>query len=218
MPINITNPHSDLWAIIAAVAAILTLGAVAKQIGLARQELQVVKDDLAQNRRLIDDAFRRPNLYATFTQSHGRYADARGSYLGNTISARIYNSGDRPSTLVKLELLVPSALLIDADSLAAITRDVTGVLYAVIELGNMWPDDGTKVLFPNAVPLRARGAFRTTFPATVEGFVCLWRVYDEYGVYPKPSEGGPGLRDGYGRVRATAEWLQDGNPVDMEPA
>jgi hypothetical protein len=200
-------PEADIWAKIAAWVAIATFLAVLYQIRVGREELSVVKQDLANNKKLIDDAFQRPNLEVKFYEaSLFDYSSAQTIHIW--VFAKIVNDGERPSNTLQCELLVPLSLLKDEGSADWIKRTVSDQDYVVLALETFPVGKKHEPLFPNAFPIEAWTSFKLRYPAEVDDFVCLWRVYDEYARYPK---------EDYGQVVGVTQELGDRARVLMRP-
>jgi hypothetical protein len=198
MPVFVTDfPGAD-WlakttlgvALITLVVAAVTLWKVNDQISIAREELGAVNQDLANNKRLIDDAFRRPYLGAKFTQQNT--LSAPDGNLVHKLTAWIFNSGQRPSFHIRCEILIPQDIIVRPEA-RTLARRVDGKLYRAYGGVTFPPGVKPDPLFPNAIPLRVEFTFATKRIDSGDGFLLLYSIYDEYGTYPK---------DQYGRTMA----------------
>ncbi len=187
IPVSIVNPDSfehtairiAIWALV--VALVILIG-VALQIILASQELYAVKKDLANNRRMIDEALRHPRFRAQ-QWSEFRYPSDRRDWINATVAVSMANEGDKLTPGFLLELLVPQDSAYNALPPGHQEgRMVKGVYYRVLEV------QVQRVLFPNDV-LTEVNRFQFSIKPGTQTFTCLWRAYDVYGKYPPDDYG-----------------------------
>ncbi len=187
IPVRVTNlPAMDsavAWATL--WIALATLVAVMCQILLARKELDVVREDLKNNRKMMDEAFRRPDLQAAIAVFNKIYDPNESKQRVNgleyppfyTVNMQITvsNRGKRPTGGFMLELLTPLDKTIYRTNSEA--RVIDGVKY-VANLNynrefSMYP-------FGNTLSYMQAHRFRTDAGSVT----VLWRLYDDFGQYP----------------------------------
>jgi hypothetical protein len=187
LPVNVVNPdpleHTVLritmWVL---VVAVITFIAVLVQIVLSSRQLSAVKQDLANNRRMIDETLRHPKFRAA-QWSEFRYPSDRRDWINATVTVNLANEGDKLTPAFLLELLVPQDCAYNALPPGHHGgRTVKGVYYRVYEA------QVQKVLFPNDV-LTEVHQFQFSIKPGTQNFTCLWRVYDMYGKYPHSEYG-----------------------------
>ncbi|MBV8638615.1 MAG: hypothetical protein JO322_11050 [Candidatus Eremiobacteraeota bacterium] len=187
IPVSIVNqdPIAHATATIATWAlaiAVLTLIAVAYQIYVARRSLSAIKQDLYNNRRMIDDALRTPKFRAT-QWSEFKYPSDRRDWINAMVVVSLANEGDKLTPALLLELLVPQDSAYNALRPGhAEGRTVNGVYYRVI--GAQY----NHILFPNDIATEIN-RFQFSIKPGVQTFTCLWRAYDIYGRYPQEEYG-----------------------------
>jgi hypothetical protein len=188
-PIPLTVPSPDPSAHAAATiatwalaVAVVTLLAVAYQIYLARRALNTVNADLSNNRRMIDDALRKPKMRAT-QWSEFRFPSDRRDWINAMVVVSLANEGDRLTPALLLEFLVPQDSAYNALPPGHQEgRTVKGVYYRVITAQYQ------HVLFPNDISAEIN-RFQFSVKPGVQTFTCLWRAYDMYGKYPPDDYG-----------------------------
>ena len=178
-PLAHTAATIAVWALIIAAVTFL---AVAYQIYLARKALGAVRQDLNNNRRMIDDALRKPKFRAT-QWAEFRFPSDRRDWINAMVAVNMANDGDRLTPGLLLELLVPQDSAYNAlppghqDG-----RNVKGVYYRVIAAQYQ------HVLFPNDISSEIN-RFQFSIKPGTQNFTCLWRAYDMYGKYPPEDYG-----------------------------
>ncbi len=178
-PIEHTAVNLATWAI---AIAVLTLIAVAYQIFLARRSLGLIKRDLNNNRRMIDDALRIPRFRAT-QWSEFKYPSDRRDWINAMVVVSLANEGDKLTQALLFELLVPQDSAYNALRPGHPEgRTVNGVYYRVI--GAQY----NHILFPNDIAAEVN-RFQFSIKPGVQTFTCLWRAYDIYGKYPQEEYG-----------------------------
>ena len=168
-------------ALAALVIALITLIAVGYQIVLARKEVKLVQEDLENNRRMIEDALKKPKLkteaWGEFTQSHNH------SPISTIIVVQVRNNGDRICNGYTLELLVPvSAFPSRPSNDASHYRMIDEIEWYVR------PENVNDTVYPNDV-LQEAYQFRFPLKSGVTTLDCYWRIYDAYGKYPAEDYG-----------------------------
>lgn len=186
LPVHYTN-GPDLVAYLALAVAISTLAAVGCQIRIALREVDYVRKDLENSSTQITEFMRRPNLYATFENGARERTFPSGVIAqGINFLFRAVNDGDRVSRGFLLEFLIPVPLL---SGFSGTTRkeqvDGRSTECFVIQL----KPGGD--LYPNNVPTQPFSTALLTLNRLEPGqrHQCLWRLYDEFGKYPKDEFG-----------------------------
>jgi hypothetical protein len=211
-PVKVANwprPDSVEWwtlyvASAAAFLALATLIAVWRQIVIAREELQAVKDDFRLSQEQFDLSqkqfaeimkrprldvqmvrFGEPNAFDTFTDgSRPRLVIVRFF---------VTNSGDAVARDVLLEVFVPLNQLAAThrgDPRSALKTDlanmVDNITYNGVTYGRFVPDhfDRQEVVYPKGgYHMGFVGAF--LFHQNCESTNILWRAFDQNGPYPQ---------------------------------
>lgn len=178
-PLAHTAVSLATWALLVAVA---TFVAVAYQIFIARKAMSMVKDDLGNNRRMIDDALRTPKFRAT-QWSEFRYPSDRRDWINAMVVVSLANEGDKLTPGLLFEMLVPQDSAYNALPPGhAEGRTVKGVYYRVLTV------QFQHILFPNDI-LTEVNRFQFGIKPGVQNFTCLWRAYDMFGKYPQEDYG-----------------------------
>ncbi len=178
-PIAHTAVTIATWAL---AIAVLTLIAVAYQIYVARRSLGLLKRDLNNNRRMIDDALRMPRFRAT-QWSEFKYPSDRRDWINAMVVVSLANEGDKLTPALLFEFLVPQDSAYNALRPGHPEgRTVNGVYYHVIAA------QYNHILFPNDIAAEIN-RFQFSIKPGVQTFTCLWRAYDIYGKYPQDEYG-----------------------------
>jgi hypothetical protein len=171
------------FALVAVVVSLATLIGVLAQIVLARNEVGLVKADLLQNKRMIDEALKHPKLVLLFDNS----ADL-GNAMVPTVNVEAYevptaslvvtNSGERTAHNVRTELYIPKALL---PNYKGAEKQIDGINHVIFQ--GIAGDDQ---IHPLRAPVRA---FANASYPRLERFSerqrLRWRLFDDYGIYPE---------------------------------
>jgi hypothetical protein len=173
--------------------SVVTFLAVAAQIKIASDEVGYVKQDLLNNQRQLEEAMRRPNLICVFLHSHRNGVGINAQYQETTLQCSVVNTGDRLSTSYLVEVFVLQSALRQADANAGSSRVVNNQGYRLFQATS--PQG--RPIYPNRMPQTPTPAGMAFAMASGPGSTTvLWRIYDEYGTYPK---------DDYGRYEITPE-------------
>lgn len=172
-------------AIAALIVAVITLLAVFYQIWLARQELDAVKTDLANNTAQFEEFMRRPDLTAHVVVELASSATSQ-NYRSAEMRATVANVGRRTAHNYAIEILVPMTHWSGLGDNAAPRSISTTDDYMVLTLTG----DG-KPIYPNASPRKHTYVFHFSLGSSDSPEI-LWRILDDYGTYP--------LEQAYGKV------------------
>lgn len=169
-------------ALVALRVAFLTLDKMKEQIKLANREIDLVQQDLENNRRMVDEATRHPDLRPTpDTFASGAGVQPPFS-TGFAVELHVWvaNLGERISRSVAAEWLIPRAAL--ANEARYPKRVVFGEEWCIIETGFR----SDLYFWPNGVPEQGPGASCSLLPDIQETPILL-RFYDDSGTYPRGS-------------------------------
>lgn len=194
------------FGLIGVLIANATLKRIDDQIRIANREVTLVAEDLENNRKMISEALRRPDLRPVPAPSIGLDAlTLLREHIGNTIGIElrvsVTNVGERISKSVAAEWLIPVVLLANVGDQPQ--RTLFGETYCIFEK----PFQLNMVFWPNGVP-ELGGTLTAAFSAKVSDAHILLRFYDDAGTYPR----GSWYRYKYRREMPTAErphgWIE----------
>lgn len=162
-------------------ATIIAVGIAVVAAGLAGWALIVAINDANRNAQQFKDFMRRPNLEARHwadlsLQQHGTWCNA-------IVAISVLNNGQRLTRHFLVELLVPLTVFerppsTDHSEVRRIGRTDYMVYQAIVN----------KPFFPTNVATEVHRFNFGTKP-DVGRFAVLWRIYDDYGIYPRDNWG-----------------------------
>jgi hypothetical protein len=172
------------FSFVAVIVSGFTLIGVLAQIILASNEIGLVKADMRQNKRMIDEALKHPELVL-------QYGGGGSAYHANAVSGQdrcainlmwyeIVNIGERTAHNVYVELYVPLSIVAVKNLQGPIT--IGGIDHAVYG-----GDTPTDPIHPKRTPVRAYTG-RELNPVMVmftERQTLRWRIFDDYGIHPQ---------------------------------
>lgn len=190
VPVHVTDKLVEgPWTIAAAIfagaaalAALSTLVVAVLQIRIAREEVELVREDLKNNRRMIDEQLRHPDLRPIPGPriQVGFYQVDQPASRNVTLRAHVTNVGERVAKHLAAEWLIPPAFLENCDQYPK--RSVFGEEYCIFEA----PFRGDLIFWPNGVPDEMQPA---NLSLSLSSFTCeggiLLRFYDDAGTYPR---------------------------------
>jgi hypothetical protein len=183
-PLWATWDWATRFSFVAVVVSAFTLIGVLAQILLASSEIGLVKADVRQNKRMIDEALKHPELVL-------QYGGGGSAYHANAVSGQdrcainlswyeIVNIGERTAHNVYVELYVPLDIISDPGQHRSIPiKEVEHVVYA-----GYTP---TNPVHPKRTPVRAYTG-REHNPVLLmftEQQTLRWRIFDDYGIHPQ---------------------------------
>jgi hypothetical protein len=168
-----------LFAGIAVIVAIITLRRIGEQIALAEKEVTLVDQDLRNNKRMIDEALRHPDLrpiphprlYTSVVQVEN------AAYFSLNLVTNAANVGERVARHLAAEWLVPAALIPNAAVLPK--RSLSEEEHCIIEV----PFRSDLIFWPNGVPNQVER--QLVFTVHTHEASLLLRFYDDAGTYPR---------------------------------
>jgi hypothetical protein len=200
--LGVEEPVKDVIGVVGAVAALVTLVLVQRQIdiaqdqvGIALREIKLVEEDLAYSREQseftraqVAELTRRPRLTVAFTDGDHRkdVARTRGRHMFSA-DLLVRNTGDRTVRDAYIEALIPWSVLDHQYS------DVQILRHADTELldGIAHRRFGKQITEPIYRDLgRPVSVFSESLAMDPESFSLRWRLRDDYGVYPQDEQWG----------------------------
>jgi hypothetical protein len=195
LPVHVVDklgegPAAKLGAVFAAVAAVFsgiavfialkTLKRIDKQINLAQLEVDLVNQDLQNNKKMIDEALRRPDLRPVPQPQISNVPANQGEPIGSlgvVLRTSVANLGERIARAVMIEWLVPVEVL--HTGVGHPTRSLDGKSFAFLERYF----ETNMVFWPNGLPMSLDVYFG--FRPDIYDFSILLRFYDDLATYPR---------------------------------
>jgi len=166
-----------------ATAAWWTFYATVTGIGIATVAAGIALWDLLRNTAQFRDFTRRPDLQPTFWTEFRRSAAGNEGQTNAIFGINIANTGERLTRGFWFELLLPTRMYPSPTvGKSPDVRPVGNVPYMVYQgqhLHTVFPN-GMKVLLGNYAPI---------IRSDCGAFEALWRIYDDFGNYPKSGYG-----------------------------